>query len=511
MKELPIGIQEFSKLRKGDFLYIDKTEHVYNLIKSASYFFLSRPRRFGKSLFLNTIKEVFNGNKELFEGLWIYDKIEWEAYPIIKISFSSVDYFNVGLERAIDNTLSRIAKEHDIHLKEESFSAKFEELIRILSGKKKVVILIDEYDKPIIDYIDDIPQADENRKILKSFYSVIKDSDQYIRFFFVTGVSKFSKVSIFSDLNNLRDITLDKNYATVTGYTQQELEDYFPEYIEHVAQDYKDIFPDIMVEIKKWYNGYSWDGINFVYNPFSILNFFAARAFRDYWFSTGTPTFLMKMIKENNFTVFDLENKMISVNALEKYEITSISLIPLLFQTGYLTIKKINLREMALILDFPNKEVESSFTIYLLASLNDGHIDKADSLLIEMRFALRDHKIEKFIELMNYLFKGISYVIVDQKEKYFHSIFYLIVKLIGFTIETEVMTIDGRIDCVITTEKYIYVIEFKAGQDAKTAIDQIKKKEYHKKYLAEKKPVTLIGINFDIEKKVIDDYLTETV
>ena len=510
MKALPIGIQEFSEFSVGNYLYVDKTEHIFNLLPN-KYYFLSRPRRFGKSLFLNTIKEVFKGNKKLFEGLWIYDKIEWEAYPIIKISFSSVDYFNLGLEKAIDNEMLLLAKQNNIVLESADFSSKFRELIYTLGEKKKVVLLIDEYDKPIIDYIDDIPQADENRKILKSFYSVIKDSDQYIRFFFVTGVSKFSKVSIFSDLNNLRDITLDENYATVTGYTQQELENYFQEHIKNVGEKYKEIFPDIMVEIKKWYNGYSWDGINFVYNPFSILNFFASRAFRDFWFSTGTPTFLMKMIKENNFTVFDLENKMISVNALEKYEITSISLIPLLFQTGYLTIKKINLREMALILDFPNKEVESSFTIYLLASLNDGHIDKADSLLINMRFALRDNKIEKFIELIDILFKGLSYVIVDQKEKYFHSVFYLVVKLIGFTIETEVMTIDGRIDCVITTDKYIYVIEFKAGQDAKTAMEQIKAKGYYKKYLSENKPVTLIGINFNIEEKRIDDYLTEQI
>ena len=511
MQALPIGIQEFQKLREGNFLYIDKTEFVYKLINSASYYFLSRPRRFGKSLLLNTIKEVFLGNKHLFKGLWIEDKIEWKKYPVIKISFSNIGFNEKGLIKAIIDELTTIAGKHNISLQEKTHGAAFKELIQKMSENGKVVILIDEYDKPIIDYIDNIPKADKNRGILKDFYSVIKDSDNYIRFFFVTGVSKFSKVSIFSDLNNLMDITLDENYATVTGYTQDELERYFPEYIKSVGEKYKGIFNDIMAEIKKWYNGYSWDGKNFVYNPFSMLNFFAMRSFRDFWFSTGTPTFLMKMIQENNYTVFDLENRIVSLNALEKYEITSIALIPLLFQTGYLTIKEIDLREMTFKMDFPNKEVESSFTIYLLASLNDGHIDRADSLLIDMKFSLRENRIEKFIELVNTLFKGISYIIVDQKEKYFHSVFYLIVKLLGFTIETEVMTIDGRIDCVITTERYIYVIEFKAGQDAKSAIEQIKKKEYHKKYLAEGKPVTLIGINFDIEGKKIDDYLIEAV
>jgi hypothetical protein len=242
-----------------------------------------------------------------------------------------------------------------------------------------------------------------------------------------------------------------------------------------------------------------------------MLNFFAMRAFRDYWFSTGTPTFLMKLIKENSYTTFDLENKIIFEDELDKYEVTKITLIPLLFQTGYLTIKNYNILNQTITLNFPNREVDRSFSIHLLAELNDGHIDKASSTLVLLMQSLENGETEKFLELVNGLFKGISYVIVDQKEKYFHSVFYLIVKLLGFTIETEVMTIDGRIDCVITTEKYIYVIEFKAGQDAKSAIEQIKKKEYHKKYLAEGKPVTLIGINFDIEGKKIDDYLIEAV
>ena len=508
MKKLPIGIQEFSEFKPGNYIYVDKTEHIYNLMQG-KYYFLSRPRRFGKSLLLNTIKEVFKGNKKLFEGLWIYDKIEWEKYPVIKISFSYIDYYNLGLEKAIDNILREIAKEYSVTLENESFSSKFAELIQKLGQKKKVVILIDEYDKPIIDYIDDIPKADKNREILKSFYSVIKDSDDFIRFFFVTGVSKFSQVSIFSDLNNLNDITLNEKYSTITGYTQEELESYFPEYIESVEERYQNIFHDILLEIKKWYNGYSWDGRNFVYNPFSILNFFYSREFGDYWFATGTPTFLITLIKQNKFTIFDIENRIVSKNSLNKYEITSISLIPLLFQTGYLTIKESNLRDMTYKMDFPNSEVESSFTIYLLSSLNDGHLDKTDSLIIKMRYALNEDKIDKFIELLNILYKGLSYTIVDSKEKYFHSIFYIVVKLLGFNIETEVMTIDGRIDAVLITENNIYVIEFKAGQDAETALQQIKEKGYHEKYLAENKPVTLIGINFNIKTKRIDDYLIE--
>ena len=510
MKKLPIGIQEFSELISGGYLYVDKTKYIYSLLKN-KYFFLSRPRRFGKSLLLNTIKEIHKGNKQLFEGLWIYDKIDWEEHPVIKLSFSSVDYAGIGLANAIENMLIKIAKKHAISLKQPTFSLKFEELIEKLSIKSKVVILIDEYDKPIIDYIDNIPQAEENRKILKNFYSVIKDSDSYIEFFFITGVSKFSQVSIFSDLNNLNDITLNRKYATMLGYTQEELEHYFSGYIKELGDYYKDVYDDILKQIKHNYNGYSWDGKHFVYNPFSVLNLFDNMKFGDYWFRTGTPTFLMQMLKQNQYTIFDIKKRTISENVLDKYDITAITLLPLLFQTGYLTIKNYDLRTRNITLDFPNAEVESSFDIHLLAELNDGKIDKASSLLIEITNNLESDNLERFIENINILFKGISYVIVDNKEKYFHSIFYIIVKLLGFTIDTEIMTIDGRIDAVITTKDNIYIIEFKVNQDANTALQQIKDKGYHKKYAAEGKPITLIGIDFDMKEKMIKEYLVEDV
>jgi len=510
MKKLPIGIQEFLKLREGDFLYIDKPRHIYNLINSASYYFLSRPRRFGKSLLLNTIKEIFLGNKELFKDLWIYDKIDFEKHPVIKISFSYIDYENLGLKKAIDYMLNQIAEQYGIILKGESYSSKFAELIRKLTQDfNKVVILIDEYDKPIIDYIDNIPQAEENRQILKNFYSVIKDSDNYIRFFFITGVSKFSHVSIFSDLNNLSDITLNRQYSTMLGYTQEELQHYFKEYISKLSEIYKGVFDDVLTQIKKNYNGYSWDGENFVYNPFSVLNLFFNYAFRDYWFATGTPTFLMKMIKENRFTIFDIENKTVFENELEKYEITNISLIPLLFQTGYLTIKEADPKEGTLLLDFPNQEVERSFTIHLLSELNNVKLDSTSTLLVDIVRAFKSNRIDKFIEHINILFKGISYTLVDQKEKYFHSLFYMIIRLLGFTIASEVLTIDGRIDAVVFTDDFIHIIEFKVGQDAKTALNQIKEKQYALKYTDDKREKVLLGINFDTEKKRVDDWVAE--
>ncbi len=283
-QKLALGSQEFSEVIGNNCIYVDKTENIYELITTGGkYYFLSRPRRFGKSLLANTIKELFLGNKKLFKGLWIEDKWDWEkTYPVIKISFSSISHNVIGLEQAIHNMLGGIAKEYNIVYKSESYPEKFEELIIKLSEKAQVAIIIDEYDKPIIDYMDNIPQAEENRDILKNFYSILKDSDKYLKFLFITGVSKFSHVSIFSDLNNLIDITLNRNYSQIVGWTKEEIEKYFPDYLKEIAEEYKEKYPNIMLEIKKWYNGYSWDGKTSVYNPVSLMNFFDQGIFTKY-------------------------------------------------------------------------------------------------------------------------------------------------------------------------------------------------------------------------------------
>ncbi|MBI4647339.1 MAG: AAA family ATPase [Bacteroidia bacterium] len=455
------------------------------------------------------MKEIFNGNKKLFRELWIYDKIDWEKYPVIKIDFSEIDYEKQPLYEAIIDEILIISKQNNIKLTNNTLKKNFRELIQKLSGKNKVVILIDEYDKPIIDYIDNIRKAEENRKILKNFYSVLKPADRFLKFVFITGVSKFSQVSLFSDLNNLNDITLNRKYNNMLGYTQEELEKYFPEYIKLLAEHYKDIYPDIKREIKEHYNGYSWDGKNFVYNPFSILGLFENIQFGDYWFRTGTPTFLTKLIKTKNYTAFDLEKKKVYGSDLDKYEIKNITLLPLLFQTGYLTIKEADLSDDTYLLDYPNKEVAKSFSVHLLNELNGGRAGQASSLLIDMIQAVREQRIEKFIDLINALFKGIPYTIAEEKEKYFHSIFYIIVRLLGFTIESEILTIDGRIDSVVFTDNFIYIIELKAQQSSKKAIKQIKDKEYCMKYADDKRKKILLGINFNTKTKKIDDYVYE--
>lgn len=505
MQKLPFGIQEFSKLIEGQYIYVDKTEQILHLL-NREYYFLSRPRRFGKSLLLNTIKEIFLGKKELFKGLWIYDKIDWTPHPVIKISFSNISYHQLGLDVAIAKELDKVAHKNKLELDAEDYPGKFRELIEKLSENGKVVVLIDEYDKPIVDYLTDLDKANENRSILKSFYSIIKDSDQYLRFFMITGVSKFSKVSIFSDLNNLDDITVNPKYATLVGWTQYEIEKYFQPFIDDIQTKYRDFYPDIKPEIKKWYNGYSWDGENFVYNPVSLMKLFDSCIFGNYWFNTGTPTFLIDLFRKNHFTPFDIENKKVDIDLLEKYDLSNMSLLPLLFQTGYLTIKKQDIFRQTIILDYPNQEVKNAFSKHLLAGLTIGNIDKTDLLLSGMVDDFESERIDKFMDKINLLFKNIPYTLIDEKEKYFHSIFFVVMRMVGFKIEAEVLTIDGRIDAVVKTENQVVVLEFKINQDAKIAIRQIQEKAYAEKYADDPRSKVLLGINFNTETRRVEEY-----
>lgn len=505
MKKLPVGLQDFASIINDNMLYVDKTQYIYELL-NGKYYFMSRPRRFGKSLLISTLKEIFSGNKEIFKDLWIYDKIEWKQHNVIKISFNEIPYKNLGLIEGLNVRLNELAIEFNIVYDVDEIGHKFKTLIRKLSEKEKVVILIDEYDKPIIDFVDNTEKATENRDILKSFYSILKDADAHIKLLFITGVSKFSKVSIFSDLNNLTDITIDDRFSCMTGIKPEEMEKYFSDRLPILQKKFEKYIPDVKKRIESEYLGYSWDGENYVYNPFTLLTLFEKNAFGDYWFASGTPTFLMKLIKEDRYTAFDLENKSVFLSTFDKFEIDDISLLSLLFQTGYLTIKELNPIDMTIKLDYPNNEVERAFTIHLLANLNGGKSGQTNAMLVEMMNFIRSNNIEKFLSHLKILFKGIAYPLIDDKEKYYHSIFYLVVKMLGFNIESEVLTIDGRIDCVLKTEKIIYIIEFKIG-NTKKAIDQIKEKGYHLKYVSDKRQIQLLGIDFDTETKQISEWI----
>jgi hypothetical protein len=509
MKKLPLGLQTFRTLIEDNYLYIDKTRQIYNLLQGSSrYFFLSRPRRFGKSLLLSTLKEIFLGEQSLFKDLWIYPHWEWKTYPIIYIDFSGLSYSNQDeLKDTLNYLITENAKANHIHLTEKNYDKSFRELISKLAKKEKVVILIDEYDKPLIDYIENKDIAAANRDILRNFYSAIKSADQYLRFVFITGVSKFSKVSVFSGLNNLTDITVDTNYSTLLGYTKDELIHYFSDRFAEFSQPKS----NVLKNITQWYNGYSWDGQNFLYNPFSILNFFEKKEFNNYWFSSGTPTFLIKLIKEKSFDIQSLTQLNVDHTILDSFDMDNIDIITLLFQTGYLTLKKIQkvgLRSRYT-LSYPNEEVKEAFLKYLLADYTESSPPITGNYIFEMVEALMNQEVNRFIGIIQTVFSAIPYnIFIQNKEAYYHTVIYLVLTLLGVHIESEIQTHSGRIDAVIQTISHIYVLEFKMGNAADT-LDQIKNKQYYQKYLSKNKKIILLGIGFDANKKNISDYLSE--
>ena len=502
MRKYPVGIQDLSEVITGGYVYVDKTPFAHKLITEGKFYFLSRPRRFGKSLFVSTLYYLFKGNREIFEGLYIEDKWDWsQTNPIIKISFSNIGHSTSGLEKAIHHTLNENAKQYGIEFTQQDFDQKFAELIHKLNEKYgKVVILIDEYDKPIIDYIDtDIPKAIENRGILKSFYSILKDADPHLKLVFITGVSKFSKVSIFSDLNNLNDITLDSSYSGICGITQHELETYFDEELK---------LYDIE-KIKHWYNGYSWKGAERVYNPFSLVNFFVKNGdFQNYWFVSGTPTFLMNLAKREQ--LYDFEHISVDSSALEAYDLERLQLIPLMFQTGYLTIK--SQEDDIYELDYPNLEVRQSYMNMLSKMYIDDEILSGQSWANALKKALNAGEVEKLQGLFNSLFKSIPYELWQkQNEHYYHAIIHLTFRLLGVYIESQVHTSDGRLDALVQTKDRVFCFEFKLDGDADKALQQIKDKGYLQPYLHQEKACIGIGINFSKQTKKVERLVWEEI
>jgi hypothetical protein len=502
-KLLPIGISDFNKLIQGNYIYVDKTEYIYKLItEGGGYYFLSKPRRFGKSLLISTIRYLFEGQKNLFKDLYIYNKWNWdEIYPVIRISFAKdivkkEDYKKRVIQELLKNYLNN---ELDTFQKTEDEVELFENLIINIyrKHKKPVVILIDEYDKPILDLIENIKEAEQVRKYLKGFYSVLKGLDEYIKFLLITGVSKFAKVSLFSGLNQLKDISLDPRYGNICGYTQNELELYFKDYLQNLNLD----------EIKEWYNGYYFLQ-DTLYNPFDILLYLDSKRFDNYWYKTGTPIFLIKLIKKKEYDVSDLENKIVKSNILEKFDIEEIKIEALMFQTGYLTIKEEYQKEYGqeYKLGFPNKEVRISFNEDILSILlaKDLRENIADNI-IEI---LKKQEIEKLKEQIEILISNISYVHFNQESSYLIAVFSMLYST-GLNVITEDNTSKGRIDLtIIVNNSIVYILEFKVIKNSKEkgkALKQIEQKEYYKKYLNYKK-IYLIGIEIDKTKKQIINF-----
>ncbi len=507
MQKYPIGIQDFQKLRENGFMYIDKTKYLFDLVKNGGQYFLSRPRRFGKSLLISTLKQFFLGNSELFEGLWIADKIRFKKYPIIHLDFSSMDYHNLGLEKVLQERLWEQVQKYQMSLEKETSKEMFRKMILELSESQKVVILIDEYDKPIIDYLENpkMQIAKENRDILKNFYGVIKGLDAQIQFFLLTGISKFSKVSIFSELNHLNDLTLNPHFSSMLGYTQGELEKYFTDEITQFAQK-EELTREIVLEkIKFWYNGYNWLGKEKVYNPFSILNFFNTSDFKNFWFETGTPTFLVNLIKEKE--LYNFENEEVSTSLINSYEIENLTPHTLLFQAGYLTIKEV-LTHSIYLLNYPNMEVKEAFYDYLLRSYSQ--FDNVGGLVYQMAKAFESNDLEKVLVNFKALLANIPYEIFAQKQElYYQAIFYLALRLIGSFVEAEVSTNVGRIDAVISTNEAFFILDFKINDTAQKALEQIKAKKYDEKYMNLGKKICLIGAS--CQEKTVKEWLVEWI
>lgn len=503
IQKYPVGIQDFEKLRSENFLYVDKTEFIHKMVDIGGYYFLSRPRRFGKSLFISTLECLFLAKKELFKGLYIEDKWNWEqTNPIIRISFSNIGHKEKGLYVAISDQLDKIAESYGIVLKENIISGKFKELIETLAKTLgKVVVLIDEYDKPIIDYLgDNTEKALENRDVMKALYSILKDADPHLKLVFLTGVSKFSRVSIFSDLNNLDDITIDSNFGACCGITEQELEDNFKEELKVFDKQ----------EVKQWYNGYSWDSEVSVYNPFSLLCFFRKKKFQNYWFETGTPTFLIKLAQKTH--LYNFEEIEIGANALSAYDIEKLQLIPLMFQTGYLTVKSFSPMSDVYILGYPNKEVRKSYIEVLMSAYCQNDAGYGVIYVDKIRQLLEKGEIDRLEGILNTIFKSLPYELWQREnEHFYHAIIHLTFTLLGVYIQSEVQTSDGRMDALIRLREYVYCIEFKLDESAEKAIQQIKVKGYLLPFSQEHKKLIAIGINFSSETKKVAELKWEEI
>ncbi|PCJ16087.1 MAG: hypothetical protein COB02_17155 [Candidatus Cloacimonadota bacterium] len=505
LKKLPIGIQTFREIIEDNHLYIDKTKEAFDLITNYKPVFLSRPRRFGKSLFLDTLKNIFEGNKELFKGLYIYDQWDFDVkYPVIKISFAG----DLRSKDSIKNIIHRILKENEKRLQvgcedKDDIGIYFRDLIQKTHEKynQRVVVLVDEYDKAILDNLDQMDVAKEARETIKGLYTILKDSDEYLKFIFLTGVSKFSKASIFSGLNMLTDISLHEDFGNVCGYTQKDIESTFLPYLDGVD----------LVDLKAWYNGYNFLKDD-VYNPFDILLFIDNKhKYKNYWFSTGTPSFLIKLIEQNNYFVPKLSNLKVGESLLDSFDIDNIDLEVILYQSGYLTIQEqvtTKRKRIEYRLKLPNIEVKQAFNDILIDFLTNQKTEKLD-FQDNIYDALCDGKLDDLEASLKSMFASIpndNYRKnkIQEYEGFYASVIYVYFQSLGLDIVGEDVTNKGRIDLTLKLNNVIYIIEFKMGDE--NALEQIKSKNYHQKYLNENKDIYLVGINFCKEDKNISKF-----
>ena len=526
----PIGVQDFEKIISDGYVYVDKTDLVYRLVNDGKIYFLSRPRRFGKSLLVSTLKHYFLGHRELFKGLAIDGlETEWNEYPVFHLSFGGVNFSNSS---AIDESLSMFIenaeKEYGIEERFKDYGIRFAAVLKAAHEKtgRRCVVLIDEYDKPLLDVMDtelrvtdsdgnSLRLEEYNRNVLKGFYSVFKDADPDLRLVLLTGVTKFSQVSVFSGFNQPDDISMDSRYEALCGITLEEMLSVFHEPIQELAKKYKTDYDGMVEMLRKRYDGYHFSSeMTGVFNPFSLLNCFNKLEMRNYWFATGTPTYLMRLLSHSDKNINELVGKYYEESQFIDYKADVERPLPMIYQSGYLTVKGYNERRRKYLLDFPNEEVRSGF-VSILASDYFNSDKTPSSWIDDILDALENGDVEDFLKKMTSLLSSVTYRFQRKQdafecERYFQYTFYLIMQMIGhYNTLVEKETSEGRIDCVVECPNYVYVMEFKMDGSAQSALEQIRERGYTKPYLTDKRKVFSIGVNFSSEKGTIEEYVFE--
>ena len=515
----PIGIQSFDQIIEDGYVYIDKTDLVYRLATEGKIYFLSRPRRFGKSLLISTLKNYFLGRKELFKGLKI-DALEkdWKVYPVFHIDFNGSNFTKQGiLENRIGSYISDWEKLYSLESKEiaTDLGNRFIRVLRAAHEQsgRRAVVLVDEYDKPVLDVLDvDKNLEEEHRNILKSFYSVFKGADEHLQFVFLTGVTKFSQVSVFSGFNQPLDISMHSKYETLCGISQEELNEAFREPVEEMSASYRCSYEEMMALLKAQYDGYHFSkNMTDVYNPFSLLNAFASLDINDFWFKSGTPTYLIRLLSHTDENMSEITGKYYTAEEFIDYKANIEQPLPMIYQSGYLTIKDFDFRRNAFLLDYPNNEVKKGF-LALIAGSYFNTRESIYSWIQNAAFQLQDGNLDDFRSGLTSFLASIPYTMrrkenERERERYFHYTFYLIMRLISvYTVYTEKVQSQGRVDCIVETNDYVYIFEFKLDGTAEEALRQIEEKGYAREYEADKRKVYLIGAVFSSETGTMEEW-----
>ena len=512
--QYPIGIQDFKEIRTGGYVYVDKTDMIHDIVKRGKYYFLSRPRRFGKSLLISTLEAYFSGQKELFAGLAMEKlETEWVEYPVLHLDLNTEKYHREeDLENKLDLFLKQCEALYGKNPDEYSLATRFEGVIRRASEKtgRNTVILVDEYDKPLLQAIGKPELQDEYRDTLKAFYGALKSMDRYIKFALLTGVTKFGKVSVFSDLNNLRDISMEYRYSNICGITEDELYKDFKDDIRELGAANGMTEEDTKPRLKEMYDGYHFnEKCGDIYNPFSILNAFAKKSLGSYWFETGTPTFLVELMKSNRYNLTKLTKEYSSADSLSGLSSAKVDIVPMLYQSGYLTIKDYDKEFKTYILGFPNKEVEDGFMKFLLPSYTGLADSEATFEIMNFVNDVRSGNIDAFMKRMQSFFADTPYELARDLELHYQNVMFIVFKLLGFYTQAEYHTSEGRIDMVVKTSDYIYVMEFKLDGTAEEALQQINSKNYALPFANDSRKIVKVGVNFRNEMRNIERWVTE--